>query len=258
MEKKATMNQKTPILLLFLLLFLGCSSTCWCLQDGDSADGKAEKTDEVKTGDFLVGKHAPDFTLTDVEGKEFHLSDHSDKVVVLEWMSPDCSFTKRLYVQLRIPTLAKQYINKGVVWVSMNSAWYSHPINMKKWLEQRRVKYPMLLDKDGKVGEAYHARVTPEFYVIDRGKVVYHGAIDDDIWGRKTIRAEHLALALEQVSQGKTVDPVTARVYGTGIRYLKAGIERKRRLEEMRRKAREAREAEEKETEDGTNSGGGR
>ena len=252
---RAKMDQKTPLLLVLLLFGFNCQA--WCQEAINPAPSEKKKEVEKKTGDLLIGAEAPDFTLTDALGKEFRLSDHSDKIVVLEWISPDCPFSKRLYIQLKIPTLARQYIEKGVVWVTMTSDWYSHPINLKKWLEARGISYPMLLDKDGKVGESYHATSTPEFYVIDRGKVVYHGALDDDIWGRKSQRTEFLANALEQLTSGKKVNPQSSRLYGKTIRYLAEELERKARLEELRRKAREAQEKAEKEKAEKSTSGEG-
>lgn len=241
------MDQKLPLIV--VLLLVGFSGQAFC-QEALRPEAREKKEPEKKTGALLIGADAPDFTLTDALGKEFRLSDHSDKIVVLEWISPTCPFTKRLYLQLRIPTLARQYIGKGVVWLTVNSDWYSHPIKLKKWLDGRGISYPMLVDKDGKVGESYYATSTPEFYIINQGKIVYHGALDDDIWGRIPNRTEYLANALEQVTSGKQVSPTSTRLYGKAIRYHAEEVERKARLEELRRKAREAEEKAKKEEAD--------
>ena len=39
-----------------------------------------------------VGQPAPGFTLKDVDGNVHRLSDHKDKIVVLEWFNPGCPF----------------------------------------------------------------------------------------------------------------------------------------------------------------------
>ena len=39
-----------------------------------------------------LGKPAPNFTLPDHTGKPVSLADYKGKVVVLEWVNPDCPF----------------------------------------------------------------------------------------------------------------------------------------------------------------------
>jgi len=45
------------------------------------------------------GDKAPNFTLTDTDGKEHSLADYTKegKVVVLEWFNPDCPFVKKFH-----------------------------------------------------------------------------------------------------------------------------------------------------------------
>ncbi|HSN55669.1 MAG TPA: redoxin domain-containing protein, partial [Candidatus Sulfomarinibacteraceae bacterium] len=42
-----------------------------------------------------VGDPAPGFTLADHAGNQVSLSDFEGKVVVLEWLNPDCPFVVR-------------------------------------------------------------------------------------------------------------------------------------------------------------------
>jgi cytochrome oxidase Cu insertion factor (SCO1/SenC/PrrC family) len=42
-----------------------------------------------------VGKPAPDFSLTDLDGKTVKLSSFTGKNVVLEWFNPGCPFVKK-------------------------------------------------------------------------------------------------------------------------------------------------------------------
>ena len=43
-----------------------------------------------------VGEAAPDFELTDVNGKAHKLSDWKGKIVVLQWVNPGCPVCKRV------------------------------------------------------------------------------------------------------------------------------------------------------------------
>ncbi|MEI2642156.1 MAG: redoxin domain-containing protein, partial [Candidatus Nanopelagicales bacterium] len=44
-----------------------------------------------------VGQPAPDFTLTDTDGKTVTLADFKGKHVVLEWTNPGCPFVRKHY-----------------------------------------------------------------------------------------------------------------------------------------------------------------
>ena len=69
-----------------------------------------------------VGKAAPDFTLTDTNGKKHSLSDFKGKYVVLEWFNPQCPFVKKHYNSGNMPNLQKQYTPKGVIWLTIDSS----------------------------------------------------------------------------------------------------------------------------------------
>ena len=54
----------------------------------------------LTTGVFAqakTGQPAPDFTLSDQDGKPVKLSDYKGKIVVLEWINPECPFVKGHY-----------------------------------------------------------------------------------------------------------------------------------------------------------------
>src|SRR5689334_980326 len=68
-----------------------------------------------------VGKAAPDFSLTDSNGKKHSLSESKGKYVVLEWYNPECPFVKKHYGANNMQELQKQYTDKGVVWYTISS-----------------------------------------------------------------------------------------------------------------------------------------
>ena len=70
-----------------------------------------------------VGKPAPDFTLTDLDGKSVTLSSLKGKTVVLEWVNQECPFVVKHYDKSgNIPSLQKSATADGVVWLLINSA----------------------------------------------------------------------------------------------------------------------------------------
>src|SRR2546423_15375509 len=68
-----------------------------------------------------IGKNAPTFTLPDQNGRPVSLADYRGKIVVLEWINPDCPFVQRHYESKTMTTLATRYADKGVVWLAINT-----------------------------------------------------------------------------------------------------------------------------------------
>src|ERR1700692_2190240 len=132
-----------------------------------------------------VGSAAPDFSLTDSKGKTQSLSQYKGKYVVLEWFNPECPFVKKHYGSDNMQKLQEEFTGKGVVWLSIDSSALGKEGNLtpeqagKKKSEWKPRSTALLLDQDGKVGQAYGAKNTPHMFVINpEGKVIYEGAID--------------------------------------------------------------------------------
>lgn len=192
---------------------------------GFAASIRAEDEKKEATG-AEVGKPAPDFTLKDIEGKEHKLSDYKGKVVVLEWTSHHCPFVVRH--QKEQQTMQKTYAefkDQGVVWLAIDSTrsdfqgGYTNE-KISGWVKDAEVTYPILRDEDGAVGKLYGAKTTPHMFVIDKeGKIVYAGAIDDDVPGRKDNDKNYVAEALKATLAGSTVETPYTKPYGCSIKY---------------------------------------
>ena len=170
-----------------------------------------------------VGDTAPDFTLEDTTGSDVSLSDFSGKVVVLEWLNPDCPFVQRHYKAGTMKSLATRYGDRGVVWLTINSTNYMDAAANAKFKDANGLPYPILVDQDGRVGHLYGAATTPHMYVIDgTGTIVYIGAIDDDPRGTKTGSVtNYVAAALDEVVAGKSVSTAETKPYGCSVKYKK-------------------------------------
>src|SRR5262245_51285085 len=69
-----------------------------------------------------VGSAAPDFSLRDTKGQSHSLSQYKGKTVVLEWFNPECPFVKKHYGSDNMQKLQKQFTDKGVVWLTIDSS----------------------------------------------------------------------------------------------------------------------------------------
>lgn len=172
-----------------------------------------------------VGDAAPAFTLTDLDGESRSLADYAGKVVVLEWINPNCPFSDRHAREKTMTALAAEH--DEVVWLGINSTSDGHrdflePAAHRAWAAERGVSYTILYDPSGEVGHAYDARTTPHMFVIDEsGKVAYNGAIDDDPPGRKDAveRTNYVGAALLAHAGNTAVDPASTKPYGCSVKY---------------------------------------
>ena len=68
-----------------------------------------------------VGSEAPNFSATDSHGKTVSLADFKGKYVVLEWFNPECPFVKKHYGSGNMQKLQKNFTDKGVAWLTIDS-----------------------------------------------------------------------------------------------------------------------------------------
>jgi peroxiredoxin len=176
-----------------------------------------------------VGKPAPNFSLSDTNGKTHSLADFKGKFVVLEWYQPDCPFVGKHYKSGNMQALQKEYTAKGVAWLSIDSSAPGEQGNYPGTklneiaTQDKAARTALLVDPTGDVGRLYGAQTTPDMYIIDpSGILVYKGAIDNK---RSTDLADvkmatnYVKVALEAVMNGKSVSPTTTRPYGCSVKY---------------------------------------
>ncbi len=172
-----------------------------------------------------TGETAPAFKLKGVDGKTHSLADYKGKVVVLEWVNPNCPFSDRHAREKTMSDLARQH--GEVVWLGINSTNPSHqdflqPAETLAYNKKNGISYAVLYDETGAVGHAYEARTTPHMFIIGKdGKIAYNGAIDDDPPGRKAKaeRKNYVAGGLNAEKGGKNPDPASTKPYGCSVKY---------------------------------------
>lgn len=171
-----------------------------------------------------VGAAAPAFSLEDQTGKKVSLSDFSGKkIVVLEWINPDCPYVQRHYKAGTMKSLAQKYKDKGVIWLAINTTHYMNKETNHKWIADYQLPYQILDDHEGTVGRLYGAKTTPHMFIIDKsGKLVYQGAIDDDPRGNKgENKVNYVAKALDELLAGKPISMPQTKPYGCSVKFAK-------------------------------------
>lgn len=220
-----------PLLVALGLAAAACNNTPAPAQEpGKSAPAAAPApAAAAAAAGAKVGEPAPDFTLTDYDGKTVHLADLKGKTVVLEWFNPDCPFVKASHLKGSLRDSAKRHAAEGVVWLGVNSAAAGKqgnaPDRVAAGKQAFGLDHPILIDASGQVGRLYGATNTPHMYVIDgKGILVYRGAIDNSPDGEgespeggKLIN--YVDAALSELAAGKPITTRETKAYGCGVKY---------------------------------------
>jgi peroxiredoxin/gas vesicle protein len=169
------------------------------------------------------GKQAPDLTLTRFDGKTFKLAEHKGKIVVLEWFSSKCPFSKYHYeTKSTMADLAKKYKDKDVVWLAVNSTSNSSPETNVAFAKRHKLPYPIIDDRSGVVGRTFKARTTPHMIVVSKGTIVYDGAIDNAPMGKVKgglAQVNYVDRVLSQLTSGQPVSQASTQPYGCSVKY---------------------------------------
>jgi len=176
-----------------------------------------------------IGASAPDFTLTDIDGRTHRLSDYRGKTVILEWVNPECPFVVKHYESGNLPRTQAAATAQGVVWLLINSAYPGAQGDFsadeaREWQARTGAAASAYLrDSDGTVGRLYDAKTTPHLFIITPdGALAYDGAIDSIRSTRQSdiAKAEnYVTSALDALMRGEPVKTTVTRPYGCTIKY---------------------------------------
>ncbi len=169
-------------------------------------------------------KQAPPFELDSFAGRTIRLSDYKGRIVVLEWINPECPFSRYHHETVQtMANLAKKYRDKEVVWFAINSTSHTTVEANREFAQKHKLPYPILDDRTGQVGRQYGARNTPHMFVIDKnGVIVYEGAIDNAPLGKSEPGAgtvNYVDKAISELLAGQNVSTPSTPPYGCTVKY---------------------------------------
>lgn len=207
----------------------GAESSAVARTAASSSPAAARSGVTVDAASAAVGKAAPDFTLKDLDGKEFRLSSYKGKVVVLEWFNPSCPFVRNAHTKGSLKDAAKRHVKNGVVWLAINSGAAGKqgvgvPAN-REGAKKFDLDHPILLDESGEVGKRYGATNTPHLFVIDdKGVLVYRGAVDNSPDGEGESApggklVSYVDETLAALASGKGPSVAETKAYGCSVKY---------------------------------------
>ena len=118
-------------------------------------------------------RSAADFTLTDVQGREWNLRNLRGKVVLVNFWATWCPPCRRELPDLGL--LYERFRDRGFVILAVTDEEMS---KVKPFLSQQKVSYPVLLDSGHKVRDFFGIDGIPQTLVYDREGHLVAQAID--------------------------------------------------------------------------------
>ena len=175
-----------------------------------------------------VGKPAPDFTGTDINGKTVHLSDYKGKIVIIEPYNSDCPYCINHYKTGAMQELQTDMAAKGAVWLIVDSVnkknfSYRTPEQARAEMAERKITATAWIDDNsGAIGHLYGMLTTPQMFVIAAdGTLAYDGAIDDhpEPTGDPRNAKNYVRAAVAELQADKPVIIASTKPYGCSVKY---------------------------------------
>lgn len=124
----------------------------------------------------------------------------------------------------RYPELAAMSARMGVGMAMINSNEAKRDAgdaftDMQTRYKEKSLGGSYLLDEGSEVADAFGARTTPHVFLFDKDmKLVYKGAIDDNVSDPSAVKEKWLENALNNLSSGTAIDPAITRNVGCSIK----------------------------------------
>jgi len=175
---------------------------------------------------LAIGKAAPmaSVKMAGVDGKNLSIAEvKGAKGTLVIFTCNSCPWAQAW--ESRIAELGNTYTKQGIGVIAINSNDPSVKAEDDMPAMQERAKtlgleFPYVVDATSDVARAFGATRTPEAFLFDaKGKLVYHGAVDDNAHKPDQVSARWLNDALAATAGGKVVATKETKSLGCTIKY---------------------------------------
>jgi alkyl hydroperoxide reductase subunit AhpC len=173
-----------------------------------------------------VGQKAPDFAnIPAVVGSKdttISLNDIKEDVVVLVFLANHCPVVT--VYEDRIIDFAKEYEGKNVkvIGVAVDDRDADRLPAIRERVKEKGYPFVYGYDESQQIGRAYGATNTPQFFVLDKNRVIrYTGAMDDSATESKVSKT-YLKDAVDALLKGESIETTETKAVGCGIPYKRS------------------------------------
>lgn len=166
--------------------------------------------------DLEIGDAAPDFVAKGVDGEEYSLKKISKDadVVVVCFTCNQCPVA--VAYEDRFIEFNETYKDKKVAFIAINCNNRTEDLDaMKTRAEEKGFNFIYAYDVSGKAAADWGAKVTPELFVVQEGKIAYHGSFDDK---QSEPTETYLVSAVDALLAGNKPDVAETKPFGCGIK----------------------------------------
>jgi thioredoxin-related protein len=167
----------------------------------------------------------PDVKMKDISGQDITLkSSLKDNGLLVMFSCNTCPVV--IKHQGRTKEICQYALDNkvGVVLLNSNEGSRSEGDgydDMKEYAKEQGYKWNYAVDKNNELADAFGANRTPECFLFDKnGKLVYHGAIDDNPNNPAGVSRKHLKEAINEIVNGKDVSVKESRSVGCNIKRI--------------------------------------
>ncbi len=179
-----------------------------------------------------LGQIAPDFALSDTEGKMVTRASVVGKHgLLVAFLCNHCPYVKHIADEWAVIAKDIQTLGVGVIGINSNDT-LKYPADDQENMAAEKVlrgyTFPYVLDVTQRVAKAYKAACTPDFFLYDLNlKLFYRGQLDDSRPGRdEPVNGRDLLEAVESMLKGQKPPEVQKPSMGCNIKWM-AGNEPK-------------------------------
>ena len=169
---------------------------------------------------------SPEVKMKDISGKEVSLKDaKTGKGLLVMFSCNTCPYV--IKNQGRTNEAAKHALDNGIGVAILNSNEGKRDSDdsyedMKAYGKEQDYKWYYLVDNNSALADAFGANRTPECFLFNaEGKLVYHGAIDDNPSDASAVGRKHLVTAIDEMKNGKDISVKESKSVGCTIKRLK-------------------------------------
>lgn len=167
----------------------------------------------------------PDLKMKNTAGQMVSLSDAKKPGGLLVMFSCNtCPYV--IKNQSRTNEICQYALNNniGVAVLNSNEAYRDNQDSysaMQNYASDQSYNWNYLVDVNSVMADAFGANKTPECFLFDvNGKLVYHGAIDDNPSNAGDVNRKHLKMAIDEMKSGAEVSVKESKSVGCTIKRL--------------------------------------